>query len=202
LILSRQNSQKSELVNTDTNAKTEINIVLTNFDNHRPLVSPLKIEGKAVGNWFFEAVFPVRLVDALGQELARGQAYATSDWTTSEMVPFTASLEFKIPATPTGFLILSKDNPSGLSQNDESLKLPIIFNLDLMRAQGQKACRISGCSGQICSEEERPSTCEFSPEYDCYKTAGCERQPDGRCGWTMTPKLNQCIINARKSNSL
>ena len=56
-------------------------------------------------------------------------------------------------------------------------------------------CRATGCSGQICSDEDVITTCEFKPEYACYMTAKCERQPEGRCGWTMTPELKSCLLS-------
>ena len=59
-------------------------------------------------------------------------------------------------------------------------------------------CTIGGCSGQICASEPLGSTCEWLPEYACYRTARCEPQtPDGACGWTQTPDLLGCISAAR-----
>lgn len=58
-------------------------------------------------------------------------------------------------------------------------------------------CVVSGCSEQICAEEEMTTTCEFFPEYACYRSAECARQIDGRCGWTQTAQLNRCLDNAR-----
>jgi len=57
-------------------------------------------------------------------------------------------------------------------------------------------CRRTGCSGQICADEEMASTCEYREEYACYKDAACERQPDGKCGWTPTESLRLCIESA------
>ncbi|MEM9191931.1 MAG: hypothetical protein AAGF12_22350 [Myxococcota bacterium] len=55
-------------------------------------------------------------------------------------------------------------------------------------------CFVGGCSGQICSDAPgAPSTCEFRPEYACYRDAACERQSDGMCGWTETPELLACL---------
>jgi eight-cysteine-cluster-containing protein len=58
-----------------------------------------------------------------------------------------------------------------------------------------KGCAPAGCSGQICAEEgaEIMTTCEFRPEYACYRAAACERQPSGECGWTETPELRACL---------
>ena len=56
-------------------------------------------------------------------------------------------------------------------------------------------CKVAGCSGQLCVEEDDPgvSTCERREEYTCYTTTVCERQADGRCGWTVTPELTECL---------
>jgi len=59
-----------------------------------------------------------------------------------------------------------------------------------------KPCIKTGCSGQICSDESVISTCEYRPEYECYKKATCERQANGNCGFTQTPELKSCL--ARK----
>lgn len=58
-----------------------------------------------------------------------------------------------------------------------------------------KQCRATGCSGQICADEDRFSTCEFRPEYACYQQATCEVQADGECGWTQTAELQACLAN-------
>jgi hypothetical protein len=59
-----------------------------------------------------------------------------------------------------------------------------------------KTCIISGCSGQICGEVSLMSTCEWRPEYACFKQAKCEIQPTGNCGWTYTPEYNACYIES------
>lgn len=60
-------------------------------------------------------------------------------------------------------------------------------------------CAVAGCSGQLCvSVEEAESivtTCEFRPEYACYREAHCGPQADGKCGWTETPELRRCLAN-------
>ena len=91
--------------------------------------SPLNITGMARGYWFFEASFPVRITDANGTELGVAPAQAEGEWMTEEFVPFSATLEFKSPATQRGYLILEKDNPSGLPENADELKIPISFGL-------------------------------------------------------------------------
>ena len=90
--------------------------------------SPLIIEGVAIGNWFFEASFPVLFVDGNGKEIFQGHAEALADWMTADFVPFRAVLEFKTPETSSGELILTKDNPSGLPENYDELRIPVRFH--------------------------------------------------------------------------
>lgn len=61
------------------------------------------------------------------------------------------------------------------------------------------ACEVSGCSGQLCVEAgaDIVTTCEWREEYACYRSASCERQADGRCGWTDTAELRACLDGAR-----
>ncbi len=90
--------------------------------------SPLTITGEAPGTWYFEGSFPVDLVDGAGIVQAQGQAQAQDDWMTSEFVPFVVTLEFEKPSySETGTLFLRRDNPSGLSENDDAIEIPIQF---------------------------------------------------------------------------
>jgi hypothetical protein len=89
--------------------------------------SPLTVRGKARGNWFFEASFPVILKDSAGHILAQKPAQAKTDWMTTDFVEFEVTLTFAKPTTATGTLILKKDNPSGLPQNDDSRQIPVTF---------------------------------------------------------------------------
>ncbi len=47
---------------------------------------------------------------------------------TAEFVPFRAVLTFAAPATERGTLVLEKDNPSGLPENADELRIPIRFS--------------------------------------------------------------------------
>lgn len=102
------------------------------LDSPRPeqyIKSPLTISGQARGTWFFEATFPVVLTDWDGRIIAEGYATAKEDWMTEEFVPFEAQLEFVADTTVSrrGSLILQKDNPSGLPENDDALEITVFF---------------------------------------------------------------------------
>jgi Immunoglobulin-like domain of bacterial spore germination len=182
--------------NTNTNAPDEQKMS-AHFRLKTPILgaevgSPLEISGSAAG-WYFEATFPIRLVDGNGNILASGQARATEDWMTENFVPFAAELSFSEPTTPTGMLIFKNDNPSGDPTRDEEVDVPVRFSLS-----SAAACRSTGCSGQICSDSDMITTCIYLPEYACYKKAKCERQSDGKCGWTQTPELTSCVNKSKE----
>jgi len=98
--------------------------------------SPLILTGQARGYWYFEADFPVVLVNWDGLIIAEGIATAQDEWMTEEFVPFTATLDFTNPYNAgdpdfmkNGAIILQRDNPSGLPENDDALEVPIRFAL-------------------------------------------------------------------------
>ncbi|MDO8521451.1 MAG: Gmad2 immunoglobulin-like domain-containing protein [bacterium] len=91
--------------------------------------SPFLVSGEARGSWYFEASFPVRLLDGNDEELAILPAQAQSEWMTPEFVPFELLLKWNTPKTKTGKLVLMKDNPSGLPEYDASVSIPVRFAL-------------------------------------------------------------------------
>eukprot|EP00121_Abeoforma_whisleri_P005929 Awhi_evm1s5380 len=69
---------------------------------------------------------------------------------------------------------------------------------------------VSGCNDQFCIEAPRPihggprrrsiehledsfDDCAWKDEFLCLRKAECTRQSDGKCGFTQTPELNQCL---------
>jgi hypothetical protein len=84
-----------------------------------------------------------------------------------------------------------KSNPAPTTDNTGSAPAPTTGG----------ACVKGGCSGTVCEEagNDTVTTCEFKPEYACYQTATCERQADGKCGWTQSDALTQCLANPPQS---
>jgi len=102
-------------------------IKVENPEPYQTINSPLVIKGEARGYWFFEADFPIKLLDEKENLIALQIATAQSDWMTEDFVPFEAVLEFETPAAERGFLVFEKDNPSGLQENADELRIPIVF---------------------------------------------------------------------------
>lgn len=105
-----------------------VKIEVDEWTDVRTVQSPLVVTGKVPGSWSFEASFPVVLKDAAGRVLAEKPAAIQGDWMTDELVPFTVTLTFSSQVENSfGTLELQRDNPSGLSENDDSVILPIRF---------------------------------------------------------------------------
>lgn len=114
------------------------------------VTSPLVVRGAAPGPWFFEASFPVRLLEAGGDAVADTFAEAGAEWMTEELVPFRAVLVFPAPPSARGTLVFERANPSGLPEHAAAVRIPVVFtpadavqiffpnsNLD----PGQRDCR-------------------------------------------------------------
>jgi len=96
--------------------------------------NPLSVIGEARGYWYFEADFPVALTDWNGLIIGEGIATAQDEWMTEDFVPFVATIDFVSSYNSSdpdfmqnGFLILQRDNPSGLPENDDALEIPVRF---------------------------------------------------------------------------
>ncbi len=120
----------SFLARTEKTAEPQLYADLIKIDAPLPgtaVQSPLEIAGEARGAWYFEAVFPIWLLDGNGNEIARAQAQAQSDWMTTDFVPFRATLTFDVPAVSAGTLVVANDNPSGLPENAKEIGIPVKF---------------------------------------------------------------------------
>ncbi|MDB5187767.1 MAG: hypothetical protein JWO50_287 [Candidatus Kaiserbacteria bacterium] len=88
-------------------------------------VDPIfSVSGEAPGPWFFEGSFPVQIRDKSNNILQQATAKALGTWTTEGQVKFAVSItvtQFHGPAT----VILLRDNPSGMPENDDSVSIPI-----------------------------------------------------------------------------
>ncbi len=117
-----------EMVEIDSQKVAEgINIRVMSPTVNATIKSPLKITGEAKGSWFFEASFPVKIVDIGGSVLGEGVAQAQGDSMTDEYVPFKAEIKFDINGSTGGDIIFQKSNPSGLPENAGSFSFPILF---------------------------------------------------------------------------
>ncbi len=120
---SEENSVSRPLAQTSYNDKIKISMPIPNTK----IVSPLIVRGEARGIWYFEASFPVKLLDEDGTVLVQTPATAKGEWMTENYVPFEVILKFKAPIYNTGTLVLERDNPSSLPQNADEFRIPVRF---------------------------------------------------------------------------
>lgn len=92
------------------------------------VTSPLEVRGKATGSWFFEAQFPIEVLDADGNVLGRASARAEGEWMTPDLVPFTAHVPFETPLTSNGTVRIMNDNPSDLPEHAKRIDVPVLFS--------------------------------------------------------------------------
>ena len=85
-----------------------------------------------------------------------------------------------------------------LGDGEEIIPNPGADDDRIGQTEVRNGCFIGGCSGQLCTDNSDViSTCEWRDEYQCYRSATCERQADGECGWTETEDLLQCLAEAQ-----
>lgn len=102
-------------------------VTITSPTPNAVIQSPVRITGQAVGEWYFEAVFPVAIVDEDGKELGKGIAHAQGEWMTDGLVPYIADVTFEPGGATSGYIEAHKDNPSGLPELDAFVRIPVKF---------------------------------------------------------------------------
>ena len=55
------------------------------------------------------------------------------------------------------------------------------------------ACKRTGCSGQVCSDQDVATDCMWAEYYQCYDLAICGMTSAGSCGWIDTPEYTSCM---------
>lgn len=107
---------------TDENDKIRVSEPMVNAT----VSCPLHIEGEARGFWFFEASFPISLVDEDGDVITQDTIMTSDEWMTEDFVAFETDLYFTTDSTE-GTLIIHRSNASGLPEFDEQIEIPLTF---------------------------------------------------------------------------
>jgi len=122
-------SEIRAIVDSEFPVVENVKVLISNPQAGQLITSPLLIQGRISGNWFFEASLPIKLVDNNGSIIAEHYALADGDWMTTELVDFSGILEFDLNSVipDNGYLIIAKDNPSGLPEHDGAIRMPVRF---------------------------------------------------------------------------
>ncbi len=123
--------------------------------------------------------------------LGSGTAIMKEQLFDEEFVSFIATVDFSATA-PTALLVLRKGTSPVFSQSAVHHLIPVQIKQTNSQEQAS-GCKPSGCSGQVCSDQDVITDCAYKEEYICYEKAKCERQENGQCGWTKTKELSACL---------
>lgn len=90
-------------------------IEITNLKRNQVICADgqVTIEGRARGWWYFEATFPVDILDTHGQPIGQHYAEAQGEWMTNDFVPFKAVVKFREPQGLNGSIVFHRSDPSG-----------------------------------------------------------------------------------------
>ncbi len=190
--------------NTDPSSETQIfsnpDIKTVEPYSGSTVKNQMLIEGVARASWFSQGVAPGEVRNERGEKVGAfiiKKATSTIPTPSNSFVSYTGTLQYGDPDTKTGYIIFKRG--TGTTTN-ATLSVPVRFYETNTNSQSfltpppvASECRKTGCSGQICADQEIMTTCEFRTEYACYQNAKCERQPNGTCGFTPTSELTGCL---------
>ncbi|MBI2035967.1 MAG: GerMN domain-containing protein [Candidatus Liptonbacteria bacterium] len=180
-------------------------IRLTNPQPNDTTESPITIKGEARGTWYFEASFPVIIVDGNGKVLVQAPIQAKSDWMTQDFVPFETTIQFDTPTTETGELVLKKDNPSGLPEYDDEIRIPVKFKTWEAPAKNEDATTVKAYftrdeSGESCDKVF--SVTRVIPKTQAVAKATLEELIKGPSAQEKTSGFGSAIPTGSKLNSI
>jgi len=132
---------------------------ITNIKSGEELSGEVMVLGEARGGWFFEAQLPIRITDEQGNILGSSYGTAIGDWQTDDFVKFSGKVSYELETEGKGFLVVAKDNPSGLAQYDKEIKIPVVLS-----ASGYTTVKVFFGNNNL------------DPEVSCNKVFATERE--------------------------
>jgi len=132
---------------------------VTSVKSGQEINAPLVVEGEAKGSWFFEGSLPIKITDEQGNVLGNSFATAKTDWMTENFVAFSGTVSYESKTGGKGFLVVAKDNPSGLAQYDKEIKIPVV-----LKPAGYTTIKVYFNNDKM------------DPEISCNKVFSAERQ--------------------------
>jgi hypothetical protein len=99
--------------------------------------SPFKVEGKAMGIWFYNKQLSMKLLDENQEVIGVGFAKAQEEIEegSTEFVPFIGVMHFRAPSSGKGSLLIEKTNPVEKDADENPIKpgpliVPVLFNFN------------------------------------------------------------------------
>jgi hypothetical protein len=102
-------------------------VVVTSPLPHATVDVSFVVEGRAPVGWFSESVFPIQVRDENNNVIARATAHGPTAWKKSTALSWSATVTVLGPYTGPATLILLRNNPSGLPENDDAVTIPIVI---------------------------------------------------------------------------
>ncbi|EKE05712.1 MAG: hypothetical protein ACD_19C00182G0040 [uncultured bacterium] len=133
-------------------------LTINNLNDGDIITSPLEIIGNIDRNWTWEATFSIEIIDSNEKSLNTVPVSVIFNDEQSQTGSFSVLIPFTTK-TDNGFVVIHADNPSGLPQNDKSIKIPVKFAKDQLFActMEAKICPDGSAVGRSGSK------CEFAP---------------------------------------
>jgi hypothetical protein len=83
------------------------------------------VTGEVSGTWFFEAVFPVNILNRQGETIGNLIAEAQDEWMTEDLVPFSFEFNIEINEEEDVIIVFENANPSGLEEHEDSAEITV-----------------------------------------------------------------------------
>lgn len=117
-------SEPASIQNILGNKDDLISFSIRPFSNVHGTVS---YRGSIKGGYFFEGNILIGVADINKKIIRQSNGVAKTDWMTSGPVDFEGNIDFSgLPKGPA-YLEIHNDNPSGLTENDKSILIPIVI---------------------------------------------------------------------------
>lgn len=123
---SSSSSSVYAVASSQSSAPENVNPIIVSPVVGSVIKSPVTVQGRARGTWFAEGSLPIEITDSHNLVIATAPAQADGEWMTTDYVDFSVIIPFSTKQ-PFGFIVIKKDNPSGLPENDAQFKIPVMF---------------------------------------------------------------------------
>lgn len=155
------------------------------------VTSPLSVQGTVPAGWMFEGGFPLLLTDENGVTISQilAKEVVPGSWTSGNPVTFEAELVFQT-TSKSGFLVLQKDNPSGLPENAQSHKIPVNFDSAVTIDTPASSSPTTSNTAAMCSSNSGQWDAQYT-ECTGVTSAAC-----GQMGGTFNECASACRHNA------